>query len=140
MGLVLRSLSERIITGFIIAWIASHQAQLAGSENQLPTIAVLAFLLFPVTWAKEALITVTSVQYGKLKRFLVILLEFISTGFLWILISIVSNLYNESLKPFANLDAMYRTIVGIIIVCGIVMMIEDSPPVKVKKTKEVKTE
>jgi hypothetical protein len=135
MGLILRPLSERVITGFLIVWIASHQSQIADSENPLPTIVLFVFLLFPITWAKEALGKLTIIQYAWVKTFLAILLEFASTGILWILISIISNLYTESLKPFANLDAMYRTIVGIIIVVGTVTMIEESshaPALKVE--------
>lgn len=135
MGLILRPLAERVITGFLIVWIASHQQQIADMENPLPAIVLFIFLLFPITYAKEALARLTIVHYAWVKTFLAIILEFASTGILWILISIISNLYTESLKPFANLDAMYRTIVGVIIVVGTVTMIEESSRAPALKTE-----
>jgi hypothetical protein len=135
MGTVLRNLSDRIITGFVIVWITAHQAQIAKAENQLSLVAILLFLLFPVSWAKESLATVALQQYRLQKKWLIIILEIASTGFLWVLISIVSNLYNESLKPFVTFDTIYRTVIAMFVVGGIVVLVEEFPRTDATKTE-----
>jgi hypothetical protein len=133
--MVLRSLSDRIITGFIIVWITTHQGQIVKQENQLTAVSILLFLLFPASWAKEALSRVELPQYRLTKTFLVVILELVNTGVLWVLISVVSTIYTDSMKPFVTLDTIYRTVVGIVIVAAIVVTIEEFPRADQNKPK-----
>ena len=127
MGVLFKSTTDRIITGFVIAWFVSHQSQLVTAENQLSVIVGILFALFPISWIKSKLLRVEEERYAMVRNFLMIELELLSTGLLWTLITIISNLYNESLKPFVNLDSIYRTLVAMIIVGGVVTLIEDFP-------------
>lgn len=127
MGVLFKSTTDRIITGFVIAWFVSHQSQLVTAENQLSVIVGILFALFPISWIKSKLLQIEEERYAMARNFLMIELELLSTGLLWTLITIVSNLYNESLKPFVNLDSVYRTLVAMIIIGGVVTLIEDFP-------------